>query len=837
MSKKVTYCSLDIESTGLDENKDHIIEVGAVLFEIAENGEIKFGKEFSELVKPPIAIPVFIQNLTNIRESDVESAPAWDEVLPRFKKFVGSHTIVGQNVHFDIKFIASHGLEINNPVLDTQTLARVFAPDSKQFNLDYLHTHFGLQIESHHRALADSKSAAIILGKIINSFWELPQNTQKQITTLLKESSLVFKTLFIAGKTPNLPASKSKNIKVEVGKTIEAEKIQKKRKQSSLFEKLEKTGRLNKQPDAKAEDLEIIRLLKDKGLNYFAVPIGLMNSRTVALFAKKFSKIESGVLFSVSNSEELNVLEQNGEWTVLSDPNAYLCEESFKNWLDEKNLPDDLTQFLIKVLVWQVRGGKTFSELSSTSVEYLYRTLIAGDVKACSGHTKNRQCGFGKILFQLSSGNKVALMHQSLWEYSSVITKKSISKLLVWDLGSMLSLLENSKTEFVTLKKVRSILQILSDVESKKGILSKNDDLFKKTGKLLNKIDLDFGLLGIELSAEPFAIGQRTIDEEMRENYSFTKIESVFRKLAERILEIVREAQKSVEPATPAAKTISLLAAFANFFLEFFDAPKKEYIYWFDTFGNEIKLGRRPCQLDFKKIVPHTDSVFFSPFTSPEAVSYIQDSLGLEKQEVPAPNLILSQIDLLVPELDSRISDETVLKKILERKQYRTLVLFNSQKALDAAYAILEKKNLPPHLLVQRHTGHHWKNAESFDKQDNAVWFLTVHNYLKLVKNLPEIRLLILPKIPYAVSDAGAASYDQDEVFSKFVIPRTVLRLERMLSRFVKAMPGQTRQMVVLLDQRIEQDYNNPIYLGLLAALSGEVKHFDGIEALESFID
>ena len=62
--------SIDIETTGLDENREAIIEIAAVKF----NGR-RVEDEFSTLINPGKAIPEFITGLTGIDNAMVRQAP------------------------------------------------------------------------------------------------------------------------------------------------------------------------------------------------------------------------------------------------------------------------------------------------------------------------------------------------------------------------------------------------------------------------------------------------------------------------------------------------------------------------------------------------------------------------------------------------------------------------------------------------------------------------------------------------------------------------------------------------------------------------------------------
>ena len=89
-----------------------IIEIGATKYDIAENTK----EYFSQLVNPMTQISEFIEDLTGISNSDVESMPIIDEVKKNFEDFYldhedNQHLIIAHNANFDISHIN------NNPFL------------------------------------------------------------------------------------------------------------------------------------------------------------------------------------------------------------------------------------------------------------------------------------------------------------------------------------------------------------------------------------------------------------------------------------------------------------------------------------------------------------------------------------------------------------------------------------------------------------------------------------------------------------------------------------------------------------------------------------------------
>src|SRR3989449_5895696 len=81
---EVTFCVVDLETTGASASSCAITEIGAV--------KIRGGEclgTFETLVNPGVAIPPAITVLTGITEAMVLPAPTIERVLPTFLEFAG----------------------------------------------------------------------------------------------------------------------------------------------------------------------------------------------------------------------------------------------------------------------------------------------------------------------------------------------------------------------------------------------------------------------------------------------------------------------------------------------------------------------------------------------------------------------------------------------------------------------------------------------------------------------------------------------------------------------------------------------------------------------------
>ena len=146
-----TLVALDLETTGLNSASDRIIDVGAVKF----RGDEQIG-EFHSLINPRRALPEFIVSLTGITQVDVDSAPYWDAIRDDLETFIGGARLVGHNVEFDVGFLRSHGIRVEQLSYDTEQMARVALPQGPEFGLGRLAQRFDVLHDDPHRALSDA---------------------------------------------------------------------------------------------------------------------------------------------------------------------------------------------------------------------------------------------------------------------------------------------------------------------------------------------------------------------------------------------------------------------------------------------------------------------------------------------------------------------------------------------------------------------------------------------------------------------------------------------------------------------------------------------------------
>src|SRR4026207_330799 len=171
--------AIDIESTGLSEERDAIIEIGAVKFK----GH-RVEAEWSSLINPGRHIPEFISGLTGISDVEVRNAPSYRSIAQELEAFVGDAPVVGHNVRFDLGFLQKAGILQYNEVIDTYELASVLMPTASRYNLGALGKQLGILLPATHRALDDARVTMAAFNRLFEMARELPLELLADIVRL-----------------------------------------------------------------------------------------------------------------------------------------------------------------------------------------------------------------------------------------------------------------------------------------------------------------------------------------------------------------------------------------------------------------------------------------------------------------------------------------------------------------------------------------------------------------------------------------------------------------------------------------------------------------------------
>ncbi len=176
-----TLVSLDIETTGLDPERDAILEIGIVRFRGEEVLE-----EWQGLIDPGRPIPQKITEITGIDEAMIKrEAVSLGEGVRAADRVAGRDTIIGHNIAFDLSFFKKLKYPppfSNNASMDTFELASILVPHAGRYSLGALAKDLGVELTDAHRALNDARATHQLYVKLFERAVNLPREVVDEIT-------------------------------------------------------------------------------------------------------------------------------------------------------------------------------------------------------------------------------------------------------------------------------------------------------------------------------------------------------------------------------------------------------------------------------------------------------------------------------------------------------------------------------------------------------------------------------------------------------------------------------------------------------------------------------
>ena len=161
------FSVVDIETTGNSSRDGYVIEIGIVNIK-----KRRITETYQTLVRPPVALPPFITQLTGLSDNDLAAAPPFNKIFVDVKSYLDGNFFVAHNVSFDYGFLKTEferaGESFYKDRFCTVKLGRKLFPGYKQYNLDALIQRFGVNVQQRHRALGDAMATAEILLKYLH---------------------------------------------------------------------------------------------------------------------------------------------------------------------------------------------------------------------------------------------------------------------------------------------------------------------------------------------------------------------------------------------------------------------------------------------------------------------------------------------------------------------------------------------------------------------------------------------------------------------------------------------------------------------------------------------
>ena len=167
---------LDLETTGIDSQKDRIVEICVLRFSPPDKRELR-----TQRLNPGISIPAEATAIHRIRNVDVAEQPSFSDIAPKLLRFLDDCDLCGYNLkRFDLPMLYAEferagfmlnlaGRSIIDPMQIFHHYERRDLAAAVQFYLGHEH-------ENGHSAEADVEAMAKVLAAMLDRYEELPRS-------------------------------------------------------------------------------------------------------------------------------------------------------------------------------------------------------------------------------------------------------------------------------------------------------------------------------------------------------------------------------------------------------------------------------------------------------------------------------------------------------------------------------------------------------------------------------------------------------------------------------------------------------------------------------------
>ena len=413
--------AIDIETTGLSDERDAIIEIGALKFK----GH-RVEDEWSTLINPGRHIPEFITSLTGISDVEVRQAPRLREVAQDLEEFVGDLPVVGHNIRFDLGFLQKQaGILPYNDVIDTYELAAVLMPTASRYNLGSLGKQLGILLPATHRALDDAKVTMAAFNRLFELARELPLDLVAEIVRLSEpliwDASWVFQEVLRAKAKQGVQAKKVKKKESlawlddskypplqnpEVPRPLNGDEV------GSILEYGGPFSQYFESFEQRPEQVAMLRAVTDALSygNHLMVEAGTGVGKSfaylvpAALFAKQNNTRVVVSTNTINLQDQLiqrdlpnlcQALDLDFRFAVLKGRSNYLCPRRFESMRHYGPRTVDEMRVLAKVMVWQLEnqsGDRSEINLTGPTEREVWTRMSAED-DACTTETCIKRTG------------------------------------------------------------------------------------------------------------------------------------------------------------------------------------------------------------------------------------------------------------------------------------------------------------------------------------------------------------------------------------------------------------------------------------------------------------
>jgi len=757
--QKQTFIAIDLETTGVNPDKDKIIEFAGIL---VENGKITKQLEF--LINPEIEISPQIQAITGISNAEVQDKPTFEKIQSEIQDFVQNHVIVGHNIQFDINFLEKNGIRTSQKSLDTYTLSSLFFSEEKSLALEVLSESLQIEHKYKHRALGDILATFELLKIIHQKIRQLSPEILEKIQTFLQNYSTPLKTFF----NDVLPEKQTKQEKNETIFPSEENFIQTNKNQDLLKQILNETGKtLLEIPQQYQSILDLLKIGEEK--------------HTLAFYSPKLLNKVSKALSTFQKTPHL----------VLKNKHNYLCLPKFEKFLQKQKLTESELTLAIKILIWleETQNGDR-DEIALTYDDYTiwYNELCSDE--SCSGNEHQNCFWHQKIK---SAPNQHILTYQNLLLEKNLPQQKNLIICEARDL-------EKSLTNFASQSvKLENFLNLFEQIKNTTNFLNQQN----KIQTLQQNLQILWGYLHRELTKdlETFIYPQKIIfNNTLKTQAGFLKLKQDFANFYKELDDFLKQIKGSETHKFQLNALRNLKTDLQTFFEEWHDNE----IRFFHAFpSGELNLQINPIELKnftievlekYQKILCLDENLGTLNAKNLYTFDYWKNSLGVQE------NLWNEHCVKKTPENKGKIDLDFLLKKptrqnLFERtceliektvlkNKGKTIVLFTSYANINSYFGALGVKlqNLGYKVLPQSGGGVK-KIKAIFEKfPEKSMIFGIERSFHREFFDVKNVKTLILNKLVFDFPGDPLIQARQEKYsngFMEFSLPRSIISFKQ----------------------------------------------------------
>ncbi len=724
-----TFVAIDLETTGLNAERDAIIEIGAVRF--SGRG---VEDEFSSVVQPEVEVPFRIQRLTGLDAAALRDAPSLASVLPALTAFVGQCPLVAHSIEHDMAFLTRHGVLAGQQTIDTFELACILVPEAAHYGLVELLALLGIaDPEAPHRALPDAHRHRKLFQALCERARSLGKRRLEYICRLAANTSWSLKPVFESALAHPLPAPATRPPAEKIGPRLQPREAVEP-VDGQWLESLIALGGLLSEAMPDFEDRpgqrqmlrRCVSVLNDGGQLMVEAGTGTGKSLAYLLPAAAWARANGRPVVVSTHTLHLQdqllhkdfavvrrLLGDDVQATALKGRSNYLCRSRLEQLLRRTDLDLPAVRAAAKILAWErlTQTGDQAELMLQPDEQEAWR-LVGAEREGClpdrCRHALQGGCWLQRARRKAEAAHVIVVNHALL--LSDMLTANRLlphyGHLVIDEAHHLEEVATKALGVAVTEARIR---QAVADLLASNGPVAsvaatsqrwtRDDAQRKRCSALL----LDVERVGRQLAAASgalfaclAAVGEVHNGEgrpvrltaALRASPGWLEVESAWEVLAERLgeldtnLERLHEELAAVESWLGDGLTIAAsLAVARQTFAEvdaalrrILDRPVRQDVHWLESRGGGLELCAAPLfvgDLLASSLFHALDATILTSATlrAGEGFDFLRDRLGLrdaEEEVVPSPFEFEEHALLFVPQ-DMPDPDQPEYQTILDR--------------------------------------------------------------------------------------------------------------------------------------------------------------------------